>query len=206
MLRWAVPLLAVVIAGIVGAVVLTRSGSDGEGTPPSSTTTTEPAPVEVSSDAPVYGTLAELAGAADAVVRGHVTGTEPGRSFGGGADGTSIRSRLVSLQVDEVLRGDGVAAGETLLVEEEGWTDDGAPLIVDGAVPTQDGDEGIWFLVDTGDATTGSWITVNAQGRYLVDADGRLHGAEGDDPLVSELSAETLDELAAQISRTPPGP
>ena len=46
---------------------------------------------------------------------------------------------------------------------------------------------------------------MNAQGRYLVRGNG-LAGAEGDDPLVAELSAGSVDDLAGEISRIPPGP
>jgi len=203
-LTWAVPVVLVLVA-IVGAVVLAR---DPEEPPPIPTTTTAPAPapVAVDSDAARYASLDELVAASDLVVRGRVTDTERGRWFGDGTDSARIQSRLVTLEVEDVLHGDAPdGAGGTLLVEEEGWTEDGAPLVVDGAAPSADGDEGIWFLVDPGDDTTDALIIVGAQGRYLVDG-SHLTGAEGDDPLVAELAALTEDELAARVSRTPPRP
>lgn len=191
---------ALVVVAVVVAVLMV-GGSDSE-SPPPATTTTVPGldPVEVSSDAPRFTSLAELIAASDLIVRGRVTDTEPGRTFGDGTSSARITSRLVTLDVAEVLRGD-VPDGDlgTLLLEEEGWTAEGAPLVVDGAAPSAEGDEGIWFLVDPGDATTDSLIVVNAQGRYLVDG-ARLSGAAGDDPLVAELSAGSSDELAAKIS------
>ncbi len=194
---WLVPLVLVVVAA-VGAVVLTR---DPKQDPPAASTTTAPLldPVAVDSDAPAYASLDELIAASDLIVRGRVTDTERGRWFGDGTSSARIQSRLVTLDVEEVLRGD-APDGElgTVLVEEEGWTADGAPLVVDGAAPSATGDEGIWFLVDPGDDTTDSLILVNAQGRYLVDGD-HLTGAEGDDPLVADLSSLSEDELVAAI-------
>jgi hypothetical protein len=151
-------------------------------------------------------TLDDLIAASDAVVRGTVRATERGRWFGDGASGPRIRSRLVTLDVDEVLAGQGVTAGSTVLVEEEGWTEDGNPLVVDGAEPSRAGDEGIWFLVDPGDDTTDALIVVNAEGRYLVSPDGSVSGAASDDPLVADLSSGSIDDLAGRISRTPPRP
>jgi len=201
-LAWGIPALLVVVA-VIGAVVLTRDPVEA---PPAPTTTTAPAPdpVAVDSDAPAFASLDELVAASDLIVRGRVTDTERGRWFGDGSERARIQSRLVTLEVEDVLRGDAPAGG-SLLLQEEGWLEDGSPLVVDGAAPSAKGDEGIWFLVDPGDDTTDALILVNAEGRYLVDGP-RLEGASGDDPLVAELSALTGDELAARISRTRPGP
>jgi hypothetical protein len=197
--RWLVPAALVVVAIVVAAVVASR-GSD-EAPPASPTTTAAPEldPVAVSSDAPRSTSLDELVAASDLVVRAKVTDAEPGRWFGDGSTSARIRSRLVTLDVEDVLAGD-VPPGElgTLLLEEEGWTEDGAPLVVDGAAPSAVGDEGIWFLVDPGDETTDSLIVVNAQGRYLVDGD-HLAGASGDDPLVADLAKGSLADLEARI-------
>jgi hypothetical protein len=198
----AVLVVAIVTAGIVIAVA-TSDDEGGRAAPPP---TTEPAPVEVTSDAPRLGSLDELVAASDVVVRGTVRSTERGRWFGDGSGGPRIRSRLVTLDVDHLLAGEGVEPGSTVLVEEEGWTEDGEPLVVDGAAPSEAGDEGIWFLVDPGDATTGALIVVGAEGRYLTGPDGRAVGAEGDDPLVADLSSGSIDDLAGRISRTPPRP
>jgi hypothetical protein len=175
---------AVVLAGVVVAVVVLRGG--GGGVPTGGADDAEP--VAVSSDAPGFRDLAGLDAASDLVVAGRVTATAAGRWFGEGDDGARIRSRLVTLAVDEVLRPPGSTAPSSLLVEEEGWLEDGSPLVVDGAAPSRVGDEGIWFLRRTGDGSTDAWIVVNAQGRYLVAGD-RLRGAEGDDPLVAQVEA-----------------
>lgn len=194
-LAWAIPVVLVVVA-VIGTFVLARDPAEP---PPAPTATTAPAPdpVAVDSDAPSFASLDELLAASDVVVRGRVTDAERGRWFGDGSDGARIQSRLVTLDVEDVLKGDAPADG-SLLLEEEGWLEDGSPLVVDGASPSAKGDEGIWFLVDPGDDTTDALITVNAQGRYLVDG-SHLSGAAGDDRLIVELSALSEDELAARI-------
>jgi hypothetical protein len=195
---------AAVVAGIAAG---SGSGS-GSVAAPSSVDA-----VEVASDAPRFASLDELVAASDLVVRGEVTATERGRWFGDGEGTTRIQSRLVTLRIDEVLAGEAPAettpAGETsagadragldLLVEEEGWLEDGAPLVIDGAAPSAVGDAGVWFLVSTGDPETGAWIVVSAQGRYLVDGDV-LRGADGDDPLIAEVEGRSLDELVAELA------
>ena len=54
--------------------------------------------------------------------------------------------------------------------------------------------------VGTADAPV--YVVVSAEGRYLVDDDG-LVGAAGDDPLVAELAALSVDELTARIAALP---
>jgi hypothetical protein len=42
-------------------------------------------------------------------------------------------------------------------------------------------------------------VVVGAQGRFLADGTGALRGAAGDDPLIDELAALTIDELATAV-------
>jgi hypothetical protein len=84
-------------------------------------------------------------------------------------------------------------------VEEEGWLADGTPLVVDGVDPSAVGDDGIWFLVDVEEPDGPRSVVVSAQGRYLVDGPG-LRGADLDDPLVRQLSALTVQELAERVA------
>ncbi len=204
---WIAPALAVLVAAVVAVVVIgggSPSSDDAapDGSPGSSTTSSEsiPDPVHIESDAPTYATLDELVAASDLVVRARVTVTERGRVFGDPEEqgGDAIQSRLVGLEVAEVLAG--AEPPPEFYVEEEGWLLDGAPLIVDGLAPSAEGDDAIWFLVDPTDASdeASALITVNAQGRYVV-VDGGLVGAEGDDPLVARIEAISPDQLAQQV-------
>ena len=119
--------------------------------------------------------------------------TERGRVFGepgGGAHRVPPRHPRGRRGARRATR----AGGHPLLVEEEGWLEDGTPLIVDGAAPSAVGDDGIWFLPTSATRTLPVYVVVSAQGRYLVDGDG-LPGAAGDDPLVDELAGLSVDEL-----------
>ncbi len=190
-MRWRVlgPVVAVVVA-VTAAVALTRDDEPAE-------RPGGPEPVAVQSDAPRLTSLEELAAAADLVVRGHVVTTERGRVFGD-PGGESIESRLVTLEVADVLAGEATVDG-TLLVEEEGWLEDGTPLIVDGAAPSAVGDDGVWFLIEVGGTDAPIYVVVSAQGRYLVERAG-LSGATGDDPLIAELTSLSIEDLTARIA------
>lgn len=168
-------------------------------------------PVAVASDAPRHEDLAALVAASDLVVEAEVVSSVEGRWFGtagsgrGATDGPdagpdagqAILSRFVTLRVQRVLAGPDPGADQ-VLVEEEGWTADGAPLVVDGLSAAELGDRGVWFLVEGGDAEVGAFVLVGAQGRYL-ERGGRLVGAAGDDPLVAELSSLTPTALAESV-------
>jgi hypothetical protein len=195
------PIVAAVVAVVAGLVV---AGGDDAGAPapaPAAEAEASAEPVAVASNAPRAATLEELVAASDVVVRGRVAETRRGRRFGE-PGGRTIVSRLVTLRVDAVLAGARPSAG-AVLVEEEGWLDDGSPLVVDGLSPTEEGDSGIWFLSAGGDPDVPAYVVVGPQGRYLTDG-GRLAGAAGDDPLVSELSALGPDGLAEAVQRSAP--
>ena len=194
--HWPVVLPVVLVLVALGWAVAGRAGS-GDG-PAEQTVPSEQELVAVTSDAPAYRSLLELMEASDVVVRATVVGAEHGRWFGDGQEGTRVQSRLVTLQVDETLAG--VAApSATILVEEEGWLDDGTPIAVDGAAPSRVGDDGLWFLVDGGDPEVGAYVVTNAQGRYLVTDDDALSGADRPDPLIERLADLGLDQLTTEI-------
>jgi len=190
------PLGAVTVAA-VAALALTRAPGPAAD---EHLAATAPAPVEVSSDAPRFSSVAELAAASDLVVRAEVRATERGRAFGA-PGGTSIESRLVTIVIADVLRGT-AAPGQALLVEEEGWLDDGTPLVVDGAAPSAEGDDAIWFLADVGDADGPRTVVVNPQGRYVVDG-GRLQGAKLDDALIASVEALGPEGLTGRVAALP---
>ncbi len=196
MTRWG-PVAAVVAAALV-ALVVWRSGDPAE----------EPGdaarlvPVEVTSDAPRLTSLADLLELSDLVVRADVTGTDRGRVFADSGGSGAIESRVVHLRVTSVLRGTGARADDRLLVEEEGWTAEGAPLVVDGLAPSAMGDDAVWFLIRVGDDEEARYVVVSAEGRYLVRGD-RLVGAAGHDPLVAELAALGAAGLEAAVVAAP---
>lgn len=195
--HWPVVLPVVLVLVALGWAVAGRTGS-GDG-PAEEAAPSEPEVVAVSSDAPSYRSLLELMEASDVVVRATVVGAEHGRWFGDGQEGTRVQSRLVTLQVDQTLAGV-AASSETILVEEEGWLDDGTPISVDGAAPSRVGDDALWFLVDGGDPELGAYVVVNAQGRYLVTNDDSLSGADRPDPLIDRLADLGLDQLTNEIT------
>jgi hypothetical protein len=192
--RWRLlgPIVAVLVAVVAGFILTRPDGGEPSPAPAE--------PVAVSSDAARVATLEALTASADLVVRAEVVATERGRVFGEPGGG-AVESRLVTLSVQDVLAGrDPVSA--SLLVEEEGWLEDGTPLIVDGATPSATGDDGIWFLDAVGTPDAPIYVVVSAQGRYLVEGDG-LVGARGDDPLVDELARLSVAELSARIAALP---
>jgi hypothetical protein len=209
-LRWAGPAAAVAVAVTAGVLgqrdTDTDTGSDKSAGQERSAAD-EP-PLEVASDAPRYATLDDLAAAADLVVTGEVEGIDRGRTFGQ-PGGAAIVSRLVTLRVDDVLTGTMPSEASNVLVEEEGWLDDGRPVAVDGAAPTEVGDRGIWFLVDVHDPEMPVYTVVNAEGRYLFGdgSDGddgggaSLVGADGDDPLIAEIESLTPAALTDRIEQ-----
>lgn len=203
--RWWAGPAAVVVVALIGASALGGRGTGDPGRDPDPAGDTGPGdgePVAVSSDAPRFPTLAGLLDASDLVVSGEVVATERGRPFGG-PEGTAIVSRLVTLRIDEVLAGAAPAGVPNLLVEEEGWLEDGSPLVVDGAAPSEVGDRGFWFLVEVEDPELPVYVVVNAEGRYLLAADGTtLVGATGDDPLITTIESLTPTALATQIADT----
>lgn len=190
--------IAAVLVALAVALVGWGMGGDGNGGRDDG----DVAPVAATSDASRLGALAELVAVSDLVVRAEVVGTERGRVFGDPGSNIAIESRVVTLEIARVLHGAGAADGAHLLVEEEGWTADGAPLVVDGAEPSRPGDDAIWFLQRVGTDEEARYVVVSAEGRYLALGD-RLTGAVGDDPLIAELAALGAAGLEAAILAVP---
>lgn len=197
--RWVGPAAVVAVAAAV-TVALLAGPRDDASQPPAPP---EATPVAVSSDAPRFSQLDELVAAADLIVAGEVVAVARGRTFGE-PGGTAIVSRVATLRVESVLAGTPPADGADVLVEEEGWLADGRAVAVDGAPPTEEGDRGIWFLVEVGDPELPVHTVVNAEGRYLVEGGeggDRLIGAAGDDQLIAEVEAMGADDLTEEITR-----
>ena len=215
--RWAaiLPAVVAVVALVVVLVVALRPGDDPaplDADDAAGLAAPNPAapPVAITSSAPRYGSLQHLVAASELIVEAEVVDSSQGRWFGepstAGGSGR-ILSRLVTLRVDRVLAGPSPPGGE-VLVEEEGWSEDGAPLVVDGLGTAAIGDRGFWFLVPGGDADVGAYLVVNFQGRYL-ERGGRLEGATPDATagsdaygfdLVAEVEAMSPDELVTAVA------
>lgn len=198
--RW-LPVLAVVVAVAVGGIAW-LGGDDPEPNRDEALP-----PVAVASDAPRLASLQQLVAGSDLIVRARVVRTERGRVFGDPGGGSAIESRVVTLEVVRVLGGTDrpeqrPAAGDRLRLEEEGWTLEGAPLVVDGLGPSREGDDAIWFLTGVGTDEEARYVVVSAEGRYLVDGD-ELTGADGDDPLIRDL--EGLGAAGLEAAVTAPG-
>ena len=195
--RWFGPIVAVVVAiAVFWWVARSPEPSSVASGPTGSTPGTAAEVVEVQASSAVrFAGLDDLVRASDLVVQGTVVQTSRGRLVGSGDD--AIVSRIVTLRIDEVLRGEGRAPGDRVLVEEEGWLTDGRLLSVNGAAPSATGDTGIWFLQAVHDPELTGFTSTNGQGRYLVrpDAPDALTGSDQQDPLVQELQRLTPDEL-----------
>jgi hypothetical protein len=105
---------------------------------------------------------------------------------------------LVTVRIDDVLKG---ATGErlaTVVIEEEGWLADGTPIAVNGLAPSTEQDRGVWFLdrIETGEGPT--YVVVNEQGRYVA-RDGRTVGADTDDALITKIESRPLSATVAAV-------
>lgn len=210
---WVLPALLVLGAIIVAAAISVGSGDDDE--PSDATSPPDPTGdvAAIESTASVDpADLAELYALSDLVIVGEVQSIERGRVFAspdasvdGDADdaASGVESALVTVQVDQVLRGED--PGATLLVEEEGWLADGRRISLDGAPPTEVGDVGLWFLIDTGDPDVPAWVTVGRFGRWTV-RDGALSGPLLDEPIAIDLQDRPLDDVIADLSAIGPSP
>ncbi len=143
-----------------------------------------------------FSSLEEMGAASDLVVEADVIAVERGRLVGEPDEGGVI-SRIVTLDVADVISGDPAAGGSTVIVEEEGWLPDGTPLIVDDVEPSAVGDHGVWFLDALDDADRAdlpAYLVINSQGR-LLERDDRVVGGDQTDPLVLAIQRGSFDEL-----------
>jgi len=128
--------------------------------------------------------LPTMLATSDAVVRGRVTDV---RVVGeGGADEARYEVHHVTVQVDEVYRGD---AGASVTIEEDG---------VDTAYSLA-GDEGTFFLWQRRDRPEGVFRLTSFQGRYLRGTGGDIQESGLDSELSSALEGMTEAQLEAAI-------
>jgi len=139
-----------------------------------------------------FGNLREMVVESTAVVVGRVDQVRSGRTQGASHDAIGFKEYV--LHVEDVLKGS--VEGDSLLLEEEAWSDTGAALIVNNVAPTQRGDRGIYFISTK--ETRPYYALVNSQGRYL-EVGGKLRGSNHEDRLVQELQRMSPAELARAV-------
>lgn len=183
------------IAVAVGAVALLSDDGSSPGEPSPQGAPADTSLLAVDASGPVYSSLGELVDASELIVRGRVVATSRGRMVG--SQNAAIESRLVTVEVDDVLRGTGDTP--TLLVEEEGWLNDGTPIAVNGLAPSIDGLDAVWFLVPIPDPELPGYLVVNHQGRYAVGPDGTLTGAAVEDAVIDQVEHLSVADLEAAI-------
>lgn len=195
--------VAVIVIGVV-AVGIWAMTRPQPGTAHEPATSTPTVVIRATSEYD-FASVGDMVAASDLVVRAHVVETVRGRPVGSaGADptGAGIVSRVVTLEIDDALVG-GAASGAQVMVEEEGWLDDGRSIAVDGAKPTAVGDRGVWFLQSIPDPDLPGFIVVNSQGRYLEERGG-LVGANRSDPFVMQVEALGIKGLVAEVRAVKP--
>lgn len=165
--------------------------------------TATPEQVAFASEVHHFEELPTMVATSDAVVVATVGEVRPGRQVGD--EHSRIRFREVDLEVEEVLHGQ-VEAGETLLLEQEGWLDvtfEGEERTgevayqVEGAPWLDPGDRTMLFLTDKGGEEAGRWRLVSSQGDY--DLTGGESAAGVDEPAAATPASEVPDPLVAQI-------
>jgi hypothetical protein len=105
--------------------------------------------------------IADLAAGSDCIVTGEVVDVERGRLVG--AADSALVSKLVTIAVSESA---GCSSREIreIVVEEEGWLPDGAPVTVNGWPATEVGDRGVWFVAWNPSEDVPYAVTVSSAG------------------------------------------
>ncbi len=212
-----------VVAGVILAACATSAGSDGEGGEYNELSAAEieelgydPAieALVYPSETNFYGTVEEMAGDADLVVRGRVTGLKEGRITDGGETRTEIMS--VELRITDVVVGD-VRTGDLVsfpwMTRELANSDDTVTrdLLVAGIRAPKEGQEVVVFLIDM--PADQELDMKNRPTHYLasfdgiLDTDGRQMRSElrdttqeGEAPRLGlRIAALTYDELVGLI-------
>lgn len=133
-----------------------------------------------------FRTLGEMVATSLSVVEGDVVAVRPGRDLSTGPDGKHQLTEVV-LRVSEVLAGQALTGD--ILIEDD-------PVL---AAPSVVGDHGIYFLVQKRDAADARYRLATSQGRYRLDASGRLRGSNPANPLVQQLESTTPAGLRTVI-------
>ena len=136
--------------------------------------------------------LPSMVATSTAVVRGSVVGSSRGKVID--EQEVAYTRKLLDIQVEETLAGQ--PAGPHAQVEVAGWRqvegEAETELRLADQLPTQLGDQGIFFLYDF--EHDGRYGMVNTQGVYLADG-AQVRDSHRTDPLVRQLEALTMADL-----------
>ncbi|HEX7196339.1 MAG TPA: hypothetical protein VF364_05845, partial [Candidatus Limnocylindria bacterium] len=154
-----------------------------------------------------FGSLAEMADGADAVVLGRIVAITPGRSFGG-ASGHPLRYASVRVQVDDLLAG-GLPAAHAQSVILEVPLFGGAPEIGPGSASAR----GVFFLRSKATSAADAGLPAEVQDREsayyrlvvlnaaVLDDHGTAAVADGDHAFLEALDGLRFEEVVLTVER-----
>ncbi|HEX7197071.1 MAG TPA: hypothetical protein VF364_09605 [Candidatus Limnocylindria bacterium] len=153
-----------------------------------------------------FGSLAEMADGADAVVLGRIVAITPGRSFGG-ASGHPLRYATVSVEVDDLLAG-GLPAAHAQSVILEVPLFGGAPEIASGSASAR----GVFFLRSkaTSAADAGPADVQDRESAYyrlvvlnaaILDDHDTAAVADGDHAFLEVLDGLRFEDVVLTVER-----
>lgn len=182
---------ALIGIGLAAGLLVACEG--GEGDPVSSSAPRAEYVAEVGRWDWYFDDLPSMVATAEIVVSGTVTATEPGRETGeeeAGSDAVDnepkMRLRSVTLQVDEVFKGD-VTADSAVVLEEFGYDRTGTAFEIEDLPWSIVGDTGVFFLYRDPVQPSGHFFQVNPDGRLLFEGETVVSFA--DTPLGEELGS-----------------
>lgn len=156
-----------------------------------------PAPVDVTSSAPVFTDLADLLDAADVVVVATVESVANGRVVTDAADTRSgIRTAVHDVVVERVVAGSGARTGSVgvrIRVEHEVALLDGTPITVDGVPAPVVGERSLYLLVAGTSPDFPHHVVVGPQGRFPING-AVVHGF-GSDAISRRLHGTDIDAV-----------
>ena len=172
-----------------------------------------PGPSVQATEVEQFGSLAEMADGADAVIRGRIEAVTPGRSFGG-ASGHPLRYASVRLHVDDLLAGR-LPAAHTRSVTLEVPLFGGASEITSGPASVP----GIFFLRSKATSATDAGLPAEVQDResayyrlvvlnaaILDDHGTAIVAGNGDHPFLAALDGLRFEDVALIVDRAANGP
>jgi hypothetical protein len=149
-------------------------------------------------DAYYFSDLSTMVATSDAVVVGVIESTNRGPKLG--EAGWALQLRVVDVRIEEVLHGD-VSRGDGMFYEL-GWGSQGQPLLVNDTIPSDAGQQGIFFLRRADSPSlAGAFVYTNSQARYLLSERGSLEPANQEDSFSGSLAERGFEQLRRDVLR-----